>query len=308
MEPARNESTSLNTELPPLAIAAASGGDSGPKRNSESIAPDKVDSTGSFVESVEFSLLDKLIFKLDFFFPNSFSQLDVAASLVRNAVHHRTTKQYYSLDDRRRLRAFRLVNSQGFRKTAIVCALILAVLPTIEVPVSVAAPCWLSFALELFCYSVFTLRLYLEHLCYKSSWTKNPWFCSLNLSIVLCWIDVITTMAIIGSSGGNWLSFNNCGMPELGREARSASWIYVIGRFSRYVRHVPPSLTLACGSVVIRNTLAGATRHIYGMEHQNALFVSQYGSHSDRASQHPLHIGAVHFCIRRLWLFCLERP
>lgn len=195
-------------------------------------------SANSLSESVHLSYLDRLIFKLDFFFPQSFSPLDVAASLVRNAVHHRTTKQYYCLDDKRTFRAFRMVNSQGFRKTAIVCAFILAFLPTIEVPISVAAPCWLSFALELFCYSVFTLRLYLEHVCYSNSWSKNPWFCSLNVSIVLCWIDVVVTMALVTSSGGSWLSFNNCGMPEPSRSARSAGWIYVIGRCSRYVRPV----------------------------------------------------------------------
>jgi hypothetical protein len=237
MAAALSTSSPLTTEFLQIDTVRSSGSEA-PKERTDPILRNEDDTVGSIAESVEFSLLDKIVFKLDFFFPKSFSRLDVAASLVRNAVHHRTTKQYYSLDDRRRFRAFRLVNSQGFRKTAIVCAFLLAILPTIEIPVSIASPCWLSFVLELFCYSVFTLRLYLEHLCFKSTWMRNPWFCSLNLSIALCWIDVIVTMILVSSSGGNWLSFNNCGMPEPNRNARSASWIYVIGRLSRYVRPV----------------------------------------------------------------------
>jgi hypothetical protein len=183
-------------------------------------------------------LLDRIVSLLHFIFPQSFSHLDVAALLVKNCIHHRTSKQYYSLDTKHRFRAFRLVNSQGFRKTAIVCALILAVLPSIEVPVSIAAPCWLSFVLELFCYAVLTVRVCLEHACYKTSWSKKPWFSLLNASLLLCWIDVIITMALVTSSGGDWLSFNNCGMPEPERAQRSGSWVYVIARFSRYLRPI----------------------------------------------------------------------
>ncbi len=188
--------------------------------------------------SARVGLQDRMFSLLHFMFPQSYSNLDVAALLVKNCVHHRTTKQYYSLDTKHRFRAFRLVNSQGFRKTAILCAIILGVLPSIEVPVSVAAPCWLSFVLEIFCYVVLTMRVCLEHTCYKTSWSKKPWFSLLNTSLLLCWIDVIITMALVTSSGGDWLSFNNCGMPEPGRAQRPGSWVYVIGRFSRYVRPI----------------------------------------------------------------------
>jgi hypothetical protein len=185
--------------------------------------------------------LDRLFSLFHFIFPQSCSPLDVAALLVKNCAHHRITKQYYSLDNKHRFRIFRLVNSQGFRKTSIVCALILAFLPTIEVPVAVAAPCWLSFAMELCCYTVISLRICFERMCFESSLSKNPWFSLLNASVALCWVDAVITMALVSSSGGDWTSFNNCGMPEPGRELRSASWVYIIGRFSRCL---PPPASL----------------------------------------------------------------
>ena len=181
---------------------------------------------------------DSLVSLLHVFLPHTYSPLDVAAVLVKNCAHHRTTKQYYALNDKRRFRAFRMVNSQAFRKTAIACAMILALLPAIEVPVSVAAPCWLSFVLELICYTVLTLRVSLEHMCHKVTLSRNPWFCLLNASLLVCWIDVIVTMSLVSSSGGDWLSFNNCGMPEPSRDPRAESWVYVIARASRYARPV----------------------------------------------------------------------
>jgi hypothetical protein len=63
-----------------------------------------------------------------------------------------------------------------------VCAIALAFLPTIEIPISVAAPCWLSFLLELICYSVLSLRILLELMCHKNTGFGHPWFTLLALS------------------------------------------------------------------------------------------------------------------------------
>ena len=70
-----------------------------------------------------------------------------------------------------------------FRKFQIVCAMVLAFLPTIEIPISVAAPCWLSFALELFCYSVLSLRVVLELVCHRNTGFGHPWFSLLVISL-----------------------------------------------------------------------------------------------------------------------------
>ena len=70
-----------------------------------------------------------------------------------------------------------------FRKFHIVCAIVLAFLPTIEIPISVAAPCWLSFFLELICYVVLSFRILLELVCHKNTGFGHPWFTLLVLSI-----------------------------------------------------------------------------------------------------------------------------
>jgi hypothetical protein len=78
------------------------------------------------------SFCDSLTSLLHVFLPHPYSPLDVAAVLVKNCAHHRTTKQYYALNNKRCFRAFRMAKRQAFRKTAIACAMILALLPAIE--------------------------------------------------------------------------------------------------------------------------------------------------------------------------------
>jgi hypothetical protein len=184
------------------------------------------------------SFMQRLAFLLDMFLPKSFSPLIVSVFLVQNSIHHRQSKQCKTFDNHISFKALKLTNSQIFRKVTIFCSLVLAILPTIEIPVSVAAPCWLSFFVELLCYTVLSLRVSLELLCYNSSWSKNVWFSLFRLSLMMCWVDVVVSMVVVSWSGGDWLSFNNCGMPDAGRERRSSGWIYVIARFSRFLRPI----------------------------------------------------------------------
>jgi hypothetical protein len=175
---------------------------------------------------------------IDSFFPKCSNRLEIPASFLRNVVRHRAVKKFYPLDNQRTFQAFRILTSENFRKICIVCALILAFLPTIEIPVSVASPCWLSFALEILCYLVFSARVIVELRCFDSTPLSNPWAALFRFSLLLSWVDVIVCMSLVSSSGGNFLSFNNCGLPEPDSLPRSSSQVYLIARLSRYFRPV----------------------------------------------------------------------
>jgi hypothetical protein len=183
-------------------------------------------------------VFEKLISTFDFFFPQSASRLEIPAAFLKNCVRHRAPKNYYPLDKQSTFRAFRILSSETFRKISIFCALILAFLPTIEVPVSVPSPCWLSFLLELICYVVLSARVMVEVACYSSGIRTNPWSALLKFALLLSWTDVIVCMCLVASNGGDFLSFNNCGMPEPSQEPRSGSWVYIITRVSRYARPI----------------------------------------------------------------------
>jgi hypothetical protein len=181
---------------------------------------------------------EKLISIFDFFFPQSCSRLEIPAAFLKNCVRHRSPKNYYPLDNQSTFRAFRILSSETFRKVCIACALILAFLPTIEVPVSVPSPCWLSFLLELICYSILSARVIVEATCYSAPLRTNPWSALLKFALLLSWVDVVTCMSLVASNGGDFLSFNNCGMPEPDSQPRSRSWVYIVTRVSRYVRPI----------------------------------------------------------------------
>jgi hypothetical protein len=183
-------------------------------------------------------VFEKLVSIFDFFFPQSSSRLEIPAAFLRNCVHHRSVKNYYPLDKQSTFRAFRILSSDKFRKVCISCALILAFLPTIEVPVSVPSPCWLSFLLELVCYLIISARVIVEAACYSAPVRTNPWSALLKFALLLSWVDVIVCMCLVISNGGDFLSFNNCGMPVPNSEPRSGSWIYIVTRVSRYVRPI----------------------------------------------------------------------
>ncbi len=175
------------------------------------------------------------------FFPASSShRLRAAAVVVHHSNHHLPQKSWSPFGSFGVLGAigFHLETSNFFRRLTVLAAIILAFLPTIEVPVSVAAPCWLSFVLEILCYSILTLRIICEFACQTVIISRQPFFSLLALSLVLCWIDVIICLAVIANSGGDLLSWNSCAMPEGNRTPRASGWVYLVCRFSRFLRPV----------------------------------------------------------------------
>jgi hypothetical protein len=181
---------------------------------------------------------DKFVHFFDFFFPRTFSSLEIPAAFIKNCTRHRSPKNYFTLDKKRTFRAFRIHSSETFRKVHIFCALLLAFLPTIEVPMSLASPCWLSFLLELICYSVISLRVMVDSLCFATHVRAHPWATLMRTALFISWVDVVVCMCLVASNGGSFLSFNNCGMPEPSSEPRSMAWIYIISRVSRFVRPI----------------------------------------------------------------------
>lgn len=177
------------------------------------------------------------------FVTTSANQLIVPAAIVHNCIHHRKDYDWRSSGAHSQigLVLFQLLISERFRKVNILCAIILAFLPTIEIPTSVAAPCFLSFALELFCYTVLSLRVCAEFVWHASKLNASHSFCSfylLVISLALCWVDVIICMSLLSLNGGEWLSWSNCGMPDPDRGSRFKLWIYLVCRFSRFLRPV----------------------------------------------------------------------
>jgi hypothetical protein len=204
-----------------------------------------------------------LIRRLRKFLPAANShRLRTPAVIVHHSIHHLPEKTWrlhgsYGLLGNLGLH---FETSKLFRRLTILCAIILAFLPTIEIPTSVPSPCWLSFALELFCYCILSLRVCLEIASQSISITQQPFFTLLALSLAMCWIDVFICLAIVVRNSGNFLSWNNCGFPEPDRRSRGQGWVYLVYRFSRFLRPVmllyvclvdcPFILHIACGRVL----------------------------------------------------------
>jgi hypothetical protein len=148
--------------------------------------------------------------------------MQAAVTTVHHCIHRRPDQDWraYGSYGALGVLGFQLETSNWFRRLNILCAFLLAFLPTIEIPISIAAPCWLSFAIETSCYLVLTMRVCSEFACQIVSLRKKPFFTLLSLSLALCWIDVFICLAIIARSGGSFLSWNNCGMPEPDRDTK----------------------------------------------------------------------------------------
>jgi hypothetical protein len=76
--------------------------------------------------------------------------MQAAFTTVHHCIHGRSDQDWRAHGSHGALGVlgFQLETSHWFRRLNILCAVLLAFLPAIEIPISIAAPCWLSFAIE----------------------------------------------------------------------------------------------------------------------------------------------------------------
>jgi hypothetical protein len=80
-------------------------------------------------------------------------RMHVPAAIAYHCIHRRPDKDWrpYGSYGMLGIVGSYIQTSYFFRRLTILCAVIPAFLPAIEIPTSIAAPCWISFALEVLC-------------------------------------------------------------------------------------------------------------------------------------------------------------